>query len=124
MRSNQTNRAAWLSWARPSLLLALASLGFTSCDDLIEPDISGEQVTLLTPANASHSTTVVQSFKWTAVPHARTYRVQLATPSFPGMTRLVLDTTVAQPFVTKSLVPGRYEWRSSAARSSLTQRAA
>ncbi len=111
MRKKRTDYATGRPWAGSALLLALVALGFSSCDDLIEPDISGEQVALLTPANASHSTTVIQSFQWTAVPHARTYRVQLATPSFTGMTRLVLDTTVTQPAVSRSLVPGRYEWR-------------
>lgn len=65
----------------------------------------------MTPADASHSTTVVQSFKWSAVPHARTYRVQVVVPSFTGTTRFVLDTTVTQPVVSKALTPGRYEWR-------------
>jgi hypothetical protein len=111
MRSNQINRTPHRAWAGPGLLLAVAGLGLVSCDDLIEPNISDEQVSLLLPANASRSTTVVQNFKWTAVPNARTYRVQLATPSFAGMTRLALDTTVAQSSVSKALVPGRYEWR-------------
>jgi hypothetical protein len=115
MRSILINCTAWRPWAGLSLLLVLAGLGLDGCDDLIEPDISGEQVALLTPADASRSTTVIQSFKWTAVPHARTYRVQLATPTFAGATRLVLDTTVTQPLVSKSLAPGRYEWRVQAA---------
>jgi hypothetical protein len=58
---------------------------------------------------------VTQRFRWSTVPHARTYRVQLVTPSFTGMTRVVLDTIVAQPLVTKSLGPGKYEWRVQAA---------
>jgi hypothetical protein len=98
-------------WTIPSLFLVLGGLGLAGCDDLIEPDISGEQVVLLAPANASRSTTVVQKFQWSAVSHARTYRLQLATPAFAGVTKLVLDTTVAQPTLSKSLRPGRYEWR-------------
>ena len=93
------------------VLLALAGIGLASCDDLIEPDISGQSVALLTPAANSRSTTVVQRFDWAAVSNARTYRIQIAHPSFAKVTRLVLDSVVRQPSLAKSLNPGTYEWR-------------
>jgi hypothetical protein len=97
------------------LAALLATACLPGCNDLIEPDISGEPVALLAPAAGARSTTVVQRFQWTAVPNARTYRVQLATPTFAGMTRLVLDTVVRQLTLARTLAPGSYEWRVQAA---------
>lgn len=82
-----------------------------SCSDLIEPDIAGEQVSLLSPAEGSRSTTAVQGLQWSAVGHARTYRVQVATPSFANLSRLVLDSVIKQPTLTRTFKPGHYEWR-------------
>lgn len=97
-------------WGTAGLLMA-AGVSFAGCDDLIEPDISSQQVALVSPADNNRSTILVQSFQWQAVPNARTYRLQLATPSFAAATRLTLDSVVRQPSLSKSLRPGRYEWR-------------
>jgi len=92
-------------------LLFLFIVGLSSCDDLIEPDISGEQVVLLSPDDKTHSTISAQVLRWSTVAHARSYRVQLVRPTFTGVHQQVLDTLVKQPSLTKSLAPGNYEWR-------------
>lgn len=81
------------------------------CDDIIEPDISGQPVVLLTPADSSRATSVVETFRWEAVTSARTYRIQLASPSFAAPTRAYRDSTVQQAYFTTSLSPGTYQWR-------------
>jgi hypothetical protein len=95
-------------------LLALAALGgllLTSCDDIIEPDISDQSLVLLTPADSSRTTSVVQTFRWEAVSSARSYRVQVASPSLAAPTRYFLDSTVTPAFFTTTLPPGTYQWR-------------
>lgn len=104
-------RRAQRQAASALLVLAGVGLALAGCDDLIEPDISNQSVSLLTPAANSRSTTVVQRFEWGAISSARTYRIQIARPSFTSGMRLVLDSVVRQPSVTKSLAPGTYEWR-------------
>ena len=102
----------WLS--RPSWALCVAALGgfgLVGCDDIIEPDITGHTIALTAPADNSRSSVMVQSFRWAASPDARTYHLQLVSPSFAATTRLVLDTIVRQTYLTKSLSPGQYEWR-------------
>ena len=95
---------------RPFLLCGVLA-GFASCDDIIEPDISNQHLVLLTPADSSRVTTVVETFRWDALANARTYRVQLASPSFAAPTRAYRDSTVRQAYFTTSLRPGTYQWR-------------
>ena len=85
--------------------------GLAGCDDIIEPDISGQHLVLLTPADSSRATAVVETFRWEAVANARTYRIQLASPSFAAPSRAYRDSTVRQAYFTTSLRPGIYQWR-------------
>lgn len=98
-------------------LLSLLA-GFTGCDDLIEPDISRQRVVLLTPTDSSRTTTVVQTFRWEAVAQARSYHIQVASPSFASPTRAFHDSTVTRTFFTTTLVPGTYQWRVQAVNGS------
>ena len=96
---------------RPLGLPALALLFLSGCSDLIEPDIASDKVMLLAPADGNRSTVAVQGLQWSTVANARTYRVQVATPSFANPARMVLDSVVKQPALTRTLKPGSYEWR-------------
>ena len=91
--------------------LGWLATGLTGCDDIIEPDISGQRLVLLTPADSSRATAVVETFRWDAVTNARTYRIQLASPSFAAPSRAYRDSTVRQAYFTTSLHPGTYQWR-------------
>lgn len=107
---------------RVSLLCGASFLGVllasAGCDDLIEPDITTQRVVLLTPTDSSRTTTVVQTFRWEPVAHARTYRIQVASPSFASPTRAFRDSTISRPFFTTTLVPGTYQWRVQAVNGS------
>lgn len=99
---------------RPFLLcgaLALLAASLAGCDDIIEPDISTQRIVLLTPADSSRVTAIVETFRWEAVANARTYRIQLASPSFAAPSRAYRDSTVRQAYFTTSLRPGAYQWR-------------
>jgi predicted phage tail protein len=99
-------------------LVALSGLLLAGCDDIIEPDISDKQLVLLTPADSSRTTSVVQTFRWEALPSARSYRVQVASPSLAAPTRYFLDSTVTPAFFTTTLTPGTYQWRVQAVNGS------
>jgi hypothetical protein len=96
----------------------LASWGLSSCDDIIEPDISTQRVVLLSPTDSSRTTAVVQTFRWEPVANARTYRIQVASPSFASPTKAFHDSTVTRTFFTTTLVPGTYQWRVQAVNGS------
>ena len=105
----------------PLVLLLGAGLSaglLASCDDIIEPDISTQHVVLLTPTDSSRTTAVVQTFRWEPVASARTYRIQVASPSFVSPTRALHDSTVTRPFFTTTLTPGAYQWRVQAVNGS------
>lgn len=110
------------SLCRNSLLLLLCAslmgLSLASCDDLIEPDISARHVLLLTPTDSSRTTVVVQTFRWEPVANARSYRIQVASPSFASPTRAFHDSMVTRTFFTTTLVPGAYQWRVQAVNGS------
>ena len=93
------------------LMGSVCLLALIGCDDIIEPDISTQRVLLITPPDSSRATAVIQTFRWEAVAHARTYRIQLASPSFANPARAFRDSTVRQTHFTTSLIPGTYQWR-------------
>ncbi len=111
MKNRCLPRSPKLRASVPLACLPVLLLLAGSCSDLIEPDIAGEKVTLSSPADGSRSTTAVQGLQWSAVAHARTYRVQVATPSFANPGRLLLDSVVKHTTLTRTFKPGRYEWR-------------
>ena len=99
------------------LLLLSSGLLLSSCDDIIEPNITKEGVTLLTPVDSAISTSTIQTFRWEPVDGVRQYHVQLARPTFDNPSFL-LDTLTAKTSFATSLTPGTYHWRVQALNSS------
>jgi predicted phage tail protein len=93
------------------LLALLAGFSLASCDDLIEPDISDEQVRLLVPVDSAVVRTAAVVFRWEEVSRARRYRLQVASPSFAKPTQVYIDTFSVSPSLSLPLQPGQYEWR-------------
>jgi len=96
----------------------LGLLASTGCDDIIEPDITQDRVELLTPGDSARTTSVVQTFRWEPVLNARSYRFQLASPSFAQPTRVFRDSALSQAFFTTTVAPGTYQWRVKAVNGS------
>ena len=105
---------------KPAFYLLLLSSGalLSSCDDIIEPNITKEVVTLLTPADSAISTSTIQTFRWELVDGVRQYHVQLARPSFDNPSAFLLDTLTAKTSFATPLTPGTYHWRVQAVNSS------
>lgn len=83
----------------------------TGCDEIIEIDISREQVMLLTPADSLKTDKLAQTFRWTPLKGARAYNLQIASPSLKSPGIFFVDTTVTKEFLTLTLQPGKFEWR-------------
>lgn len=93
-----------------SLFLAGTAL-LSSCDDIIEPPISKQQVTLEAPVDQYQSTSYTINFWWDAVNHALSYHLQVVSPSFAAPGGLILDTIVSSYKFSYTLNPGNYQWR-------------
>ncbi len=96
---------------KPALPLLILSLSIGSCSDILEEDLDGQGVVLLTPASG-YTTTVNQiQFRWEAVPNATSYRLQVARPDLIEPLSFPVDSTMSSTSFTFSFTPGTYQWR-------------
>jgi hypothetical protein len=83
----------------------------SSCDAIIEPSISKQQIQLEAPADRYTGTSYTANFWWDQLDHALSYRLQVVTPNFSAPGNLVLDTIVKKNKFSFPLRPGSYQWR-------------
>ena len=93
-------------------ILAMAAMLTYCTKDFIEPDISKQWVYIVSPANYTTSPSPTPTFWWNKVTGARTYNLQIVSPSFASSNLFLLDTVIISNKFTFSLLPGKsYEWR-------------
>ena len=103
------------------VLFAL-QLTIQGCDDLIEKDLSNESVKVNVPQSNYISSNYQVQFWWESNKNARTYRVQIVSPSFDSLNNFILDTLVSGTKLTYTLFPGIYQWRIRAENPSSSSR--
>ncbi len=97
--------------------LVIIALNF-NCEEITEvPDISGETVTTLAPADHSVLNNTTVNFSWNAVEEASRYQLQIASPEFQNAIAIVEDTIVTANSFSKALNAGEYQWRVQALNS-------
>jgi hypothetical protein len=80
--------------------------------EIIENDISSIAFSLLSPPNNTTSDTVAQTFWWEKVEGAEEYNIQIVSPSFSNIEKLVLDTVFTDNKLNYTLDNGNiYQWR-------------
>lgn len=89
----------------------ILALIINGCVAIIEPDISGEKVILLAPADGIKTFYSTQTFWWDEVINADQYQLQVVTPDFERIERLILDTTISVNKFSMSLYPSQFQWR-------------
>lgn len=82
-----------------------------SCDDVVEDNLDGKSVTIISPADSIVTTSTSIQFNWEELDEATGYRLQIAKPNFTQVVELVYDSVVTNTTVTFSLSPGQYQWR-------------
>lgn len=92
-------------------LLCVAVLFCTSCKEFIEPSLSKKKISLLAPSDNIETTSYQQTFWWEKHEDALQYRLQIVSPRFDNIEKLVLDTVVKTDKFTFTLDPGKYQWR-------------
>jgi predicted phage tail protein len=92
----------------------IGMLIIAGCSDLLEKDIENKIVYVNAPPDSLRTTIVTQTFWWNFIEGADYYNLQIVSPRFDYIERMVLDTTVTNNKFQFTLVPGVYEWRVSA----------
>lgn len=93
-------------------------LSFFSCEEiLLVPDITKDEVTLVSPGNNTVLSSSGVTLSWNSIENADKYELQIATPTFDAPQQLVLDTLVSKNSFTQQLNIGKYEWRVKAVNS-------
>ena len=85
------------------LLLVIAY----SCDDIIEEDITDNNITVQYPLNEQEIKSNVVNFQWEELKGADDYRIQI----YATGQNVMVDTLVNKANFTYNLTPGKYQWR-------------
>lgn len=88
------------------LMIAVVS----SCSEFQEPQLNNESIEVLTPRDSLRTSVATQQFFWYELEDAIDYELQIVTPSFSQIDRLILDTIIAKNKVLMTLTPGEYQW--------------
>jgi hypothetical protein len=95
-----------------SVLIALSGLGIlTSCEAIFEKNLEDQEVFLIIPLDSLTTDLAAQTFWWERVDGAEGYNLQIVSPCFDSILRLVLDTNITGERYEINLYPGEYQWR-------------
>ncbi|NCC74585.1 MAG: hypothetical protein EOM06_14485, partial [Sphingobacteriia bacterium] len=101
--------------SRPALNVILGSLMMTfslySCNEIVEEDISGKTVTIISPSDGYSSPSNQVVFWWNKLDGADWYNLQIVKPSFNNVQTIIADTNVTGENFTCLLSFGDYQWR-------------
>ena len=90
------------------LLYLFVALGFMACDDILEEDISSDEVNVRSPLEGAVLTSNQATFSWNGLDGADNYRLQV---NDDANNQLQVDTLVAATALTLNLNNGSYNWR-------------
>ncbi len=94
-----------------NVLLGGILLLFASCSEFIEPSIENRTIDVLAPGNKLETTNYQQTFWWNPMADALFYRLQVVSPQFDNVSKLILDTLITKEKFIYTMDPGKYEWR-------------
>ena len=97
----------------PSICI-LIMFCISGCSTIFENDIESEPVTLMAPCDGLRTSIVLQTFWWYYVKDATNYNLQIVSPNFDYVEKLVLDTILSVNKFQITLNPGTYQWRVNA----------
>lgn len=93
------------------LFTIISSLCFLGCAKWVSVDISKESVTIYSPANNHNDSLQLKSFNWEDLQGSNFYQLQIVSPRFDSIIVNVLDSEINANTFTKTLNPGKYQWR-------------
>jgi hypothetical protein len=94
------------------LIILLSLWTITSCDLVVDKDITSDKISLLSPADKDTNDAKVQYFWWEENKQIEQYRLQIVHPSFENPSIMYVDTILKGKFnYSRSLIPDAYQWR-------------
>ncbi|MBO9675440.1 MAG: hypothetical protein J7577_18470 [Sphingobacteriaceae bacterium] len=94
-----------------NLLMGSILLLLAGCSEFIEPSIENRKIDILAPANRLETNSYQQTFWWNPMADVLFYRLQIVSPKFDSVSKLVLDTLIRTEKFVYTMDPGKYEWR-------------
>ena len=96
-------------------------LNLVSCDDILEEDLSDDEVLLFAPAEGARLDSGNVTFVWDPLEGALDYRLLLVSPDFDNPVQVWADTILTATNFTIALAEGQYTWGINAANSAYTK---
>ena len=90
----------------------------SSCEDITEPILDNEKVELVAPINGVISKENQQNLFWNSLDKQANYELQVVSPRFDSIVKLILDTTINKNIYSINIDSGSYEWRVRAVNNS------
>jgi hypothetical protein len=81
------------------------------CSVFFEKDIENKDMKLLSPADSLRTKISTLTFWWESLDGASNYELQVVSPNFKAIEKLLLDTVLTDNKFLYSLSPGKYQWR-------------
>lgn len=89
----------------------LFSACFFACSEFVEYPLEKKSINLIAPADSTSTVDSEVSFHWERHEDADKYRLQVATPNFEAIQKIVIDTTTTADHLNLTISPGTYSWR-------------
>ncbi|MBI4646424.1 MAG: hypothetical protein HY738_07480 [Bacteroidia bacterium] len=89
----------------------VSSFLLTMCNDIFEKNLEKKTVTLISPYNGMITEQLSILFWWEELDGADSYQLQVVTPSFDSIQRLMLDTNLTTNIFQHTFSPGNFQWR-------------
>src|SRR5687767_4603767 len=84
----------------------------SSCEEVLEKDLTNNKVVLEAPSNNVITNDSIHNFSWEEMEGAFEYQLQIVSPRFDSIAKLVADTTMTTViFLDMTLQKGNYQWR-------------
>ncbi|HAF28408.1 MAG TPA: hypothetical protein DCG75_05105 [Bacteroidales bacterium] len=92
-------------------ILIVGLLIFVACDDFFDEDLKDKSVNLIAPTDGLETSNTSFTFWWDEVEGASKYNLQIVSPNFDVIEKLVLDTNLTANQYNFQLYPGMFQWR-------------
>ena len=84
---------------------------FVNCEEVFEEDLSDKDIMVMSPPDNLESVNTSVQFWWQEIDDVVGYQLQIVSPSFNNIKRIVLDSTITLSTYTYTLYPDTFEWR-------------